>query len=72
MQFSRPITTIDAHAGGESLRIVTSGLPSLPGATMLERRRALRDRHDELRRLLRWGCSARMAAKLSGRAARQR
>lgn len=52
MQFSHPITTIDAHAGGEPLRIVTSGLPPLPGATMLARRRALRDRHDELRRLL--------------------
>lgn len=31
MRFSRLIGTIDAHAGGEPLRIVTAGLPPLPG-----------------------------------------
>jgi proline racemase len=54
MRFARLITTIDAHAGGEPLRIVTSGLPPLPGATMLERRRAMLERHDDLRKLLMW------------------
>ncbi len=54
MHFSRVISTIDAHAAGEPLRIVTAGLPPLPGGTMLERRRALRERHDEVRRLLMW------------------
>lgn len=54
MQFSRLISTIDAHAGGEPLRIVTAGIPPLPGATILERRAAMRERHDDLRRLLMW------------------
>lgn len=54
MQFSRLISTIDAHAGGEPLRIVTAGVPPLPGATILERRAAMREHHDDLRRLLMW------------------
>ncbi|MGN6674533.1 MAG: proline racemase family protein [Thermomicrobiales bacterium] len=54
MQFAHLISTIDAHAGGEPLRIVTAGVPPLPGATMLERRAAMRERHDDLRRLLMW------------------
>jgi trans-L-3-hydroxyproline dehydratase len=54
MRFSRFISTIEAHAGGEPLRIVTAGVPPLPGATILERRAAMRERHDDLRRLLMW------------------
>ena len=54
MRFSRLITTVDAHAGGEPLRIVTGGLPPLPGATMLDRRRAMAERHDDVRRALLW------------------
>src|SRR3954465_14358803 len=50
----RTITTIDAHAAGEPLRIVTAGLPPLPGATILERRRAMLAQHDGLRRALMW------------------
>ena len=38
MQFKNIITCIDAHAGGEPLRIVTSGLPSIHVSTMLEKR----------------------------------
>lgn len=54
MQFSRYLSTIEAHAGGEPLRIVTAGVPPLPGATILERRAAMREHHDDLRRLLMW------------------
>ncbi|MGH2535072.1 MAG: proline racemase family protein [Thermomicrobiales bacterium] len=54
MRFERTITTIDAHAGGEPLRIVTSGLPPLPGATMLERRRWMHEHLDVVRRVLLW------------------
>lgn len=50
----RIITTIDAHAGGEPLRVVTAGLPRLKGATMLERRREMREHHDAVRRILMW------------------
>jgi proline racemase len=48
------ITTVDAHAGGEPLRIITSGLPALPGTTILERRRYLREHLDHVRRALMW------------------
>lgn len=54
MPISRTITTIDAHAAGEPLRIVTAGLPPLPGATILERRRAMLTHHDDLRHILMW------------------
>jgi proline racemase len=54
MRFSRMISTIEAHAGGEPLRIVTAGVPLLPGTTILERREAMREHHDDLRRLLMW------------------
>ena len=33
-----PIETIEAHTAGEPLRIITSGFPQPPGATMLQRR----------------------------------
>src|SRR6266702_5309501 len=48
------ITTVDAHAAGEPLRIITSGLPALPGTTMLERRRYLQEHFDHVRRALMW------------------
>src|SRR5215472_10932713 len=48
------VTTIDAHAAGEPLRIVTSGLPTLPGTTMLERRRYLQKHLDYIRKGLMW------------------
>ncbi|HUU93722.1 MAG TPA: proline racemase family protein [Phycisphaerae bacterium] len=46
------ITAVDVHAAGEPLRIITSGLPEVPGATMLERRRWMRDNADHIRRAL--------------------
>jgi trans-L-3-hydroxyproline dehydratase len=46
------VETIDSHAAGEPLRVVVSGYPELPGATILEKRRAARDRWDHLRRAL--------------------
>lgn len=48
------ITTIDAHAGGEPLRVVVDGFPEPEGETVLERRRDLRDNHDEYRTALLW------------------
>lgn len=48
------ITTIDAHAGGEPLRIVTGGLPLLPGDTILEKRRNMQQHLDYVRRALMW------------------
>jgi proline racemase len=48
------ITTIDAHAAGEPLRIITGGLPPLPGATILEKRRYLQAHLDTIRQALMW------------------
>ncbi|PYT09559.1 MAG: proline racemase, partial [Acidobacteria bacterium] len=46
------ITTIDAHAAGEPLRVITGGLPQIPGDTILEKRRYARENLDVLRRAL--------------------
>jgi trans-L-3-hydroxyproline dehydratase len=48
------IRTIDAHTGGEPFRVVVDGLPDIPGATMLERRRFVREHLDHLRTALMW------------------
>jgi trans-L-3-hydroxyproline dehydratase len=46
------ITAIDCHAAGEPLRVVTGGLPSIPGDTIPAKRRYAREQLDHLRRLL--------------------
>ncbi|MFF5205407.1 proline racemase family protein [Streptosporangium sp. NPDC000396] len=47
------IHTIDYHTGGEPFRIVTAGVPDIPGDTVLGRREAARAPEiDEVRRLL--------------------
>jgi trans-L-3-hydroxyproline dehydratase len=48
------ITTIDAHTGGEPLRVIVTGYPQLPGATILERRSYAREQLDHLRTALMW------------------
>ena len=48
------ITTIDTHAAGEPLRIVTGGLPPLPGKTILEKRRYMQQHLDYIRKALMW------------------
>jgi len=46
------ITTIDYHTGGEPLRIITGGLPEIPGDSMLAKRRFMQDEMDPFRRFL--------------------
>ena len=46
------ITTIDAHTGGEPLRVITAGCPDCRD-TILAKRRG-RDHYDELRTALMW------------------
>ncbi|MFN8471284.1 MAG: proline racemase family protein [Anaerolineae bacterium] len=46
------ITTVDAHAEGEPLRVILSGLPPIPGDTILAKRRYARENLDGLRRTL--------------------
>jgi trans-L-3-hydroxyproline dehydratase len=48
------ITTIDAHTEGEPFRVITSGFPDLPGATILARRRYAQAHLDHLRTALMW------------------
>lgn len=48
------ITTIEAHAAGEPLRIITGGMPELQGVTILERRRYLLEHYDYIRKALMW------------------
>lgn len=52
MHFDRVYSTIDCHTAGEPLRIVTSGIPFIPGATILERRSWVREHLDHVRRAL--------------------
>ena len=45
---------IDSHTGGEPFRVVLTGVPDIPGDTMLERRRWAEANLDGLRRALMW------------------
>jgi len=46
------IKTIEAHAAGEPLRIITQGFPALPGRTILAKRRFAKRHYDHLRTAL--------------------
>jgi proline racemase len=46
------VTTVDYHTGGEPFRIVTGGVETPRGETILERRRDALERLDHVRRLL--------------------
>jgi proline racemase len=48
------VKTIDMHTGGEPLRVLTDGLPSIEGGTVLEKRRFFREHYDFLRTGLMW------------------
>jgi proline racemase len=49
----RRIVTLDAHAGGEPLRVVLEGFPDLPGSSILEKRKRLQE-YDHLRKGILW------------------
>jgi proline racemase len=48
------ITTLDAHAAGEPLRIITGGVPLLQGNTILEKRRYMQQHLDYIRKAVMW------------------
>ena len=50
--FDHMIGTVDAHTGGEPVRVILSGLPSIPGSTMVEKKRYLKTHLDHFRTLL--------------------
>jgi proline racemase len=47
-----PVSTTDYHTAGEPFRIVTGGVPAIPGRDALEKRRWAMEHLDEVRRLL--------------------
>lgn len=52
MHLKRVLSTIDSHTAGEPLRVITGGLPPIPGGTMLERRRYMLEHLDDVRQIL--------------------
>jgi proline racemase len=52
MQFSRMITAVDAHACGEPGRVITGGIPDVPGNSMFEKMTYLSRHQDWLRKLM--------------------
>lgn len=54
MEISRMITTVDSHTAGEPTRIVTGGVPHIPGETMMAKKIWLQENLDHLRKTLMW------------------
>ncbi len=52
MRWQRFVTMVEAHAEGEVGRVVTGGLPNIPGRTPAEKLRHLNEVDDRLRRFL--------------------
>lgn len=52
MRFNRVITAIDSHTGGNAERVVIGGVPPIPGKTMMEKLKYVRDHMDYLRTFL--------------------
>ncbi len=52
MRFSRLISTVDAHIGGEVSRVITAGVIDIPGKTMTEKLAYLNEEDDSLRRFV--------------------
>jgi proline racemase len=52
MNINRIFSTIDTHAGGEPLRIITSGFPHIKGETILQRRAFFKENLDHIRKIL--------------------
>jgi proline racemase len=46
------VRTVEMHTGGEPVRIVVDGYPPVPGRTILDKRRWVREQADHLRRML--------------------
>lgn len=49
MRTNRLITTVEVHAEGEPGRVITGGVPHLPGDTVFERMRYMQTHHDDIR-----------------------
>ncbi len=54
MNIKKMVTTVDAHTAGEPTRIVTGGIPHIPGKTMVEKKKWTQIHLDDLRKMLMW------------------
>lgn len=52
LRFTHVINAIDAHTAGEPVRVITSGLPIIPGDTMLDKMNWFEKNYGSLRNLL--------------------
>lgn len=52
MQISRMITAVEAHAEGEPGRVITGGMPPIPGASVFEKIQWLQAHGDDIRQLM--------------------
>lgn len=52
MRFDRMITAVEAHAGGEPGRVITSGIADVPGKTMFAKMQYLQRHRDDIRKLM--------------------
>jgi proline racemase len=52
MKIERMITTVDSHTGGTATRVITGGLPPIPGKTMLEKKIYMKEEMDHIRTML--------------------
>jgi proline racemase/trans-L-3-hydroxyproline dehydratase len=54
MHLNRIISTIDTHTAGEPTRVVTGGIPHIPGKSMQEKKAWMAQNEDDLRKMLMW------------------
>jgi proline racemase len=52
MNATRYFSAVDSHTEGMPTRVITGGVPAIPGGTMLERKLRFEAEHDDLRQLL--------------------
>ena len=48
MRFERSISTVDSHTQGNPTRVVVGGFPHIPGKTMMEKMKYVRENLDDL------------------------
>ncbi len=54
MEISKLISAIDTHTAGEPTRVVTGGIPNIPGKTMREKKNWMQKNLDHVRTALLW------------------
>ncbi|SLN48020.1 Proline racemase [Falsiruegeria litorea R37] len=52
MQVTRMITAVEAHAEGEPGRVITGGMPHMPGNTVFEKMQWMQDHADDIRLMM--------------------